>query len=150
MEKIRGLRRITTTINGEVVTLLTVGHLAHALGRTTWTTNFWMRVGLLPSGPFVINPDVICTYRRLWPESFVDALAEIARRLQLGHRMDRDLWGRFYAEVNRAYGETVVPHFRFGVTEQITITVNQARDARLTVESVDLIADASPQSPRVA
>jgi hypothetical protein len=104
-----GLRRVTATINGTNITLLSSGYLARALGRTGWTVRHWIKLGLLPPAPFVISPDVPGTRRPLYPEQYLDALTEIAWRLRIGSRMDYANRRSFHAEVARAYEEIVVP-----------------------------------------
>jgi hypothetical protein len=118
-------------INGDKVTLLTIGHLAHALGRTNWTVHYWEGLGLLPPAPFVINPEDLRTRRRLYPEPYVDALAEIARRLGIGGRMNRGLWMSFYQDARVAYEVTVLPLIH-GVVPPVVITVDQMTGARVT------------------
>jgi hypothetical protein len=98
---------------------------------------------LLPPAPFVINPDVLGTRRWLWPEPYLDSVFEISNRLQIGRRLDRDLWGRFYAEVNRAYGETVVPHLPPGVVTTVEIQIDETGVGRPADGSAFLVADAS-------
>ena len=132
MQNVHGLRRIRATINDREVTLLTVGYVAHALGRTVWTVHDWTRLDLLPQAPFVINPDVSRTRRHLWPEAYVDALAEITGDLEIGSRMNRDQWQLFYAMVRQAHEDTVVPLLPVGVTGPIVITEDQIRKGRPT------------------
>ena len=131
MQNVHGLRRIRATINDREVTLLTVGYVAHALGRTVWTVHDWTRLDLLPQAPFVINPDVSRTRRHLWPEAYVNALSEIAGHMEIGSRMNRDQWQLFYALVRQAHEDTVVPLLE-GVTEPIEITADQIRKGRPT------------------
>jgi hypothetical protein len=100
---------IRTEIGGRACTLLSIGHVAHALRRTTWTVRYWERIGLLPESPFVLNPDVPRTRRRLYPEGFVNRLGEIADRGYLGKRLDHEQWQQFHDEVLAAYWATVAP-----------------------------------------
>ena len=132
MENMRGLRRIRASINDREVTLLTVGYVAHALGRSVWTVHDWTRLNLLPEAPFILNPEVSRTRRHLWPEAYVDALSEIAGHMEIGARMNRDQWQLFYALVRQAHEDTVVPILPVGVTEPIAITEDQIRKGRLT------------------
>ena len=132
MENVRGLRRIRATINDREVTLLTVGYVAHALGRTVWTVHDWTRLNLLPHAPFVINPEVSRTRRHLWPEAYVNALSEIAGYMEIGARMNRDQWQLFYALVRQAHEDTVVPLLPVGVTGMVEITAVQMRRGRPT------------------
>jgi hypothetical protein len=100
---------IKTEIAGRPCTLLTIGHLAQALGRTTWTVRHWTRIGLLPQAPFDMWPDDPRRRRRLYPQPFVLALAEIAAMGYMGPRLDRNQWRRFQLEVWEAFAATVVP-----------------------------------------
>jgi len=132
MQNVRGLRRIRATINDREVTLLTVGYVAHALGRTVWTVHDWTRLNLLPQAPFILNPEVSRTRRHLWPEAYVNALSEIAGHMEIGSRMNRDQWQLFYALVRQAHEDTVVPLLPPGVTGPIAITEDQIRKGRPT------------------
>ena len=106
----RGLRHpIATEIQGQQCTLLTIGHVALALGRTTWTVRYWTRLGLLPQAPFDVYPDDPRRRRRLFPEAYVVALAEIAEQGYMDPRLERGQWRRFQLDVWRVYEETVVP-----------------------------------------
>jgi hypothetical protein len=100
---------IKTEIGGRPCTLLTIGHLAHALGRTPWTIRHWTRLGLLPPAPFDLRPEDPRRRRRLYPQPFVLALADIAALDYVGARLDRNQWQRFQVEVWEAYQATVVP-----------------------------------------
>ncbi len=100
---------IRTEIDGRTCILLTIGHVALALGRTTWTVRYWTRLGLLPEAPFDLHPDEPRLRKRLYPESYVLALADIANRGYLGPRLDRDRWRRFQLDVWEAFRMTVVP-----------------------------------------
>ena len=100
---------IRTEIDGRACTLLTIGHVALALGRTTWTIRHWTRLGLFPEAPFDLYPDEPRRRRRLFPEAYVVALADIADQGYLEGRLDRDQWRRFQLDVWAAYQETVVP-----------------------------------------
>lgn len=88
---------------------MTIGHVALALGRTTWTIRHWTRLGLFPEAPFDLYPDEPRRRRRLFPEAYVVALADIADQGYLEGRLDRDQWRRFQLDVWAAYQETVVP-----------------------------------------
>lgn len=101
---------ISTEIEGgRTCTLLTIGHVALALHRTTWTVRHWQRIGLLPP-PFVINPEVPNLRRSLYPAPFINALVAISDRCHVGRRLDRDQWERFRDEVFGAYEITVGPY----------------------------------------
>ena len=140
MQNLRGLRRITVSIHGDEVSLLTVGHLSHALGRTIWTVHYWEGLGLLPPAPFVINPDVPGTRRHLWPEPYVDALAATTDRLGIGGRMNRSLWMRFHQEASASYEVTVLPLLH-GVVPPVVITASQMTGGRATtIPSVEVAA----------
>ena len=125
-----GLRRVTATINGTNITLLSSGYLARALGRTGWTVRHWIKLGLLPPAPFVISPDVPRTRRPLYPEQYLDALTEIAWRLRIGSRMDYANRRSFHAEVARAYEEIVVPLLPFGDSTARSPTGPEPRNPR--------------------
>ena len=140
MENVPGLRRVTATINGTDVTLLSAGYLARALGRTGWTVRHWIKLGLLPPAPFVISPDVPRTRRPFFPEQYLDALSEIAWRLRIGQRMDYEKWRTFHFEVARAYRETVVPLLPFRVTAPVVITVDETKVGRVVVVGSCLVA----------
>lgn len=130
--KIKNLRRpIIQTINGQPVTLLTVGYVSRALGRTKWTVKNWTRLGLLPPAPFLLRPDVPNTRRNLYPRSFVNALEQIASQDYVARRLDRGDWQRFQDEVLEAYDETVMPLLIPSVTEDgstWSAKMNVARD----------------------
>ena len=87
--------------------LLTVGYLAAALHRTTWTIHYWERIGLLPPPPFVINPERLRTKRHLYPEAFISAITEMAGHYP-GRRLEREEWRRFQLEANRRIHEQLV------------------------------------------
>src|SRR6202035_1584225 len=110
-------RPIPVVIDGKPVSLLTVGHLCHVLRRSRWSLHYWVRIGLFPAAPFYQNADNPHTLRRLYPESFVDRIAEIADRGYIGKRLDRDQWEHFRIDVERAYRETVSPLLGDGVTD---------------------------------
>jgi hypothetical protein len=106
----KGLRHpIVRTINGHRCELLTVGHVAAALGRSSWTVRYWTRLGLLPEAPFDLNPGDAHRRRRLYPRPFVHALAELVDRDYKGTRLERESWQQFQKDVWAAYCETVVP-----------------------------------------
>ena len=116
----KGLHRpIVTVINGHPITLLTIGYVARALGRTNGTIKYWERYGLLPQAAFISNPNNLSTRRRLYPEPYVERLGEIGRQGYVGQRMDRDCWRRFHHDVFEAYAATVAPLIRPGVTEEV-------------------------------
>ena len=146
----RGLRRIRATINGSEVTLLTVGYVAHALGRTVWTVHDWTRLNLLPQAPFVINPEVPRTRRHLWPEAYVDALAEIARRLRIGARMNRDQWMHFHALVRSVHEDIVVPLLPEGVSGTVELSAVQVKRGRVKTITSEEVPAISPLSPPTA
>jgi len=124
--KIKNLRRpIIQTINGQPVTLLTVGYVSRALGRTKWTVKNWTRLGLLPPAPFLLRPGVPNTRRYLYPHGFVKCLAEIARQPYVIRRLDRNDWERFHAEVRQAYEKTIVPLLTAGVIDDADSMVHE-------------------------
>jgi hypothetical protein len=98
---------IRTEIEGRTCSLLTIGHVAIALGRTTWTIRYWIRLGLLPEAPFDLYPDEPRRRRRLFPAAYVAALAEIANQGYMDGRLDRDQWRRFQLDAWHAYETTV-------------------------------------------
>ena len=107
----KGLRHpILATVNGHRCELLTIGHLAAALGRSSWTVRYWTRLGLLPEAPFDLHPGEPHRRRRLYPRLFVDALAELVDRDFSGPRLERESWQQFQTAVWAKYGETVVPY----------------------------------------
>ncbi len=109
-ERIKNLRHpITGVINGHRVELLTVGHLARAVGRTPWTVKHWTKVGLLPPAQVIERADISNLRRYLWPAPFVAAMGAIARKDYVIRRLERKDWPKFHAEVLRAYGETIAP-----------------------------------------
>lgn len=113
----KGLRHpIRTQINGQPVVLLTVGHLARALARTPWTVRHWQCLGLLPLPPFAIREEDFQRRRWLYPESFVEALAEVIERNGVGPRLERREWGAFQQQVAAAYRATVEPLLTDGVS----------------------------------
>jgi hypothetical protein len=100
---------IVHEINGQKCTLLTVGHLANCLGRSTWTIRHWTRVGLLPEPVFHLNPGNPHARRTLYPEPYVLALADIIDRGYVGRRLNRAEWLRFQDEAWAAFSATVLP-----------------------------------------
>ena len=111
MSRIKNLRRpITATINGKSITLLTIGHVAHAVGRTTASVKYWERCGLFPLSQFWLSPDDSPAQPlRLYPETFVKSLIQIRQEDYLGARLDRDQWPRFYEDVTAAYERAMAP-----------------------------------------
>ena len=111
--KVRNLHTpIRVMVNNQECRMLTIGYVARALGRSTWTVKYWQRLSLLPPAPFVQHPNDPCTRRRLYPEPFVDAVHEIAGRGYLGVRLDRGDWKRFHDEIMAAHEVTVAPLLR--------------------------------------
>jgi hypothetical protein len=109
VDKVRNLHRpILVKINGEECPMLTIGYVALALRRTTWTIKYWQRIGLLPRDAFVLNPNSQSARRRLFPEQYVQRLDAIGRQY-LGPRMDRDQWATFRRLAFEAFEETVAP-----------------------------------------
>jgi hypothetical protein len=130
VERIKNLRHpIHAEINGHPCVMLTIGHLAHAVGRSNWTIKHWTKLGLLPAAPFLQRPNVSNTRRRLYPEPFVKCLAEIAAREYVGDRLERAEWERFREDVNAAFQTTVVPLLGLGVTRTASDVVDKTRDA---------------------
>jgi hypothetical protein len=111
MDKIRNLRRpFDVEIHDhQKIEVVSIGYVARALGRTTWTVKSWQRIGLLPNAPWLLDPEISNLRRRLFPVTFVEALAVIAKRNHLGRRLDRSQWRRFQLDVFDAYDRTVVP-----------------------------------------
>jgi hypothetical protein len=89
------------------VKLVTVGYLAQAVNRTTWSIRHWQAIGLMPPPPFHTNHPNPLYRRGVYPQSFVDAVAEIVKRNEIGPRLERRFWSAFRNEVDIAYEETV-------------------------------------------
>ena len=139
----RCLRRpINADIGGQIVTLMTVGHVAAALGRTRWTVDCWITLGLLPKPPFVINPNDDVIKRRLYPSAFVERLAVIAN--QIGPRLPRSEWQGFHDQVVDAYNEVVGPLIRPGITLPLEIVMDQTNVGRVVISNPDPSSTASP------
>jgi hypothetical protein len=120
-DHIRSLHRpYEVQLNEQPVRLLTVGYLAAALHRTSWTVHHWERIGLLPPPPFVINPERLRTKRHLYPEAFIAAIAEMAEHYS-GRRLDREKWRAFQLEARQAYSRTVGVMLK-GVTTPVPVT----------------------------
>jgi hypothetical protein len=115
VDTVTNLRTIRIVLHGREHEMVTIGHLARALGRTVWTVKSWEQLGLLPRAAFVLNPNSLSARRRLYPPAYVDALQEIRKQGYLGRRLDRDQWQRFHAEVWAAYQATVTPLLARGV-----------------------------------
>jgi hypothetical protein len=113
-----GGRSIEIQINGKVATLCTIGHVARVLRRTTWTVKYWEAIGLLPPAPYILNPEVPRTRRRLYLAEYIEALGVIADRGYLGRRLDRDEWRRFHDDAFMAYQQTVTPFTNRGVMSE--------------------------------
>ena len=92
--------------------MLSIGYLAHALGRSTWTAKEWTRIGLLPPAPVIQNPKTPNLRRRYYPAPFISAMKDIASKDYVVDRLDRQDWSRFHAEVLRAYERTIAPLLR--------------------------------------
>jgi hypothetical protein len=106
---------IHAEIEGQKCTLLTVGHMAHALGRSVRTISRWESMGLFPTAPFVMSPTV---QRRLFPAPFVEAVAVIVHDEAVGRRLDQRDWPRFQDAVFEAFKMTVGPLLHLGVAEK--------------------------------
>src|ERR1700722_18269173 len=66
-ESTRSLRSpLTLTIDESRVKLLTIGYVAAALGRTTWTIRHYEAMRLMPPAAFVLNKKTLNTRRRLY------------------------------------------------------------------------------------
>lgn len=96
------------TKSGEL-RLLTIGYVAVAVHRTRWTVLHWEQLGLLPPAPFVMMLENSRLKRRLYPETFVGALAAITEADYLAPRMEREEWGEFQMRVLHAYACHVTP-----------------------------------------
>jgi hypothetical protein len=122
-----GGRCIEIQVDGEIRTLCTIGKVASALDRSSWTIRHWQHLGLFPETPFFLNPEIPRTRRRLFPETFVKSLAEIGGQGFVGQRLDRKDWDRFHHEVLAAYKETVTPLISAGVTEPSIFSAGEFR-----------------------
>ena len=141
----RCLRRpITADLGGQVVSLVTVGHVATALGRTRWTVDYWITLGLLPKPPFVINPNDDVIKRRLYPAAFVERLAVIAN--QIGPRLPRSEWQQFHNQVVDVYNDVVGPLIPKGITLPVEIVMDQTNVGRVVVGNPDPSSATSPLS----
>ncbi len=106
----KGLRSpLLADVRGRQVQMLTVGHMALAINRSTWTVRYWERAGLLPVPPFALHQYDAQRRRWLYPQPFVEAVAEIIKRNQIGDRLDRKDWAWFRDEVFAAFERTVQP-----------------------------------------
>ena len=124
VEKVLGLRNpIHAKVNGRECTFYTSGYVAIILQRTPWTIRWWQRKGLFPEPPFFLNPDNPRTRRGLYPEPFLEALAEIAARGYLKERLDHYEWRRFHNDVCEAYESTVTPLLDESVMQAGDLTV---------------------------
>ena len=104
MRSTRGLRHpISALVNGQPTTLLTVGHVAAALGRTTTCLKEWERMGLFPPAPYRLRG----SRARVYPEQFVKSISLIRDQGYVGRRLHRSDWERFQSEVWRAYKEAL-------------------------------------------
>lgn len=129
--KIKHLRHpMTVTVNGNSVTLLGVGYVASALGRTKWTVKNWTKLGLLKPAPFVLRRDVPNLRRYMYPAPYVERLARIGSQDYVVRRLHRDDWERFRTEVTKAFEETVTPLLCTGVTKTRGPVPNGENDPR--------------------
>jgi hypothetical protein len=120
-KSVKNLRRpITAQIEGKDCTLLTIGYMAAAIHRTSWTIKYWERLGLLPPAPFVVNPERLRTKRHLYPEQFVAAIARVMNDYP-GERLERDQWRSFRKRANEAYAETIGPLLTPGVITPVPV-----------------------------
>lgn len=96
MQKVRNLRGvIETEIGGKSARLVTFGHVASALGRTTTCVRQWETVGTFPEAPFRLTKGQL----RLYPAEFVRLLNQIRLDGYLGRRLDETDRRRFQLEV---------------------------------------------------
>jgi len=103
-------RPIRTEVNGTPVTLLTIGHCARALHRSTATIKSWERIGLFPPAPFWQRPNgTPAARRRLYPLDFVKALPMLGDRYKLGKRLDREQWQDFHDAVVALLAKSLAP-----------------------------------------
>lgn len=115
-----------TTEQGEV-RLLTIGHLAAALGRTRLTILKWERMKLLPPTPFVMNPDRHPAKRRLFPDDYVRELGRITTKHYPAGRLERNSWRGFQERVYDAYNDLVMPFLGPGVIPPVEIVITHDR-----------------------
>jgi len=118
MDHVKNLRHpITAQIGGQTVELVTIGTLAHALGRTTWCVKYWERLGLLPPAPFIINMCDSRTRRRLYPADLVAQAGRLMEHEGWGRRLERDDWQNFATKMAATYGDVLAPLFPEGITQ---------------------------------
>ena len=93
VQRIKNLRHpIHVEVNGNQCEMLSIGYLAHALGRSTWTAKEWTRIGLLPPAPVIQNPKTPNLRRRYYPAPFISAMKDIASKDYVVDRLDRQDW----------------------------------------------------------
>jgi len=143
MEKIRNLRQITAVINGQEVTLVSTGAVAHVLGRTRWCVDNWVQIGLLPPPPFLTNPHDDRIKRKWYPAQYLDRLGQI----NLGARLQQHDFQMFHDLAMDAYDAEVMPLLG-GVTPPMVITPLATQRGRLAVEtgSGSSAASAAPRT----
>lgn len=119
-KRIKNLRHpITAVVNGHPCELLTVGHLARAVGRTPWTVKHWQRIGLLPRPQVILNPKVPQARRGLYKSDFVAEMKVIGKKDYLYPRLDRADWQKFHSDVMRAYEKTIAPFLSDAVIDEV-------------------------------
>ena len=85
-----GGRRVKAQVGGRVVTFVTIGEVAAALGRTPRTIIGWEHTGLIPRAPFRTSSGDEHLRRRLWPVELVTALEHVAKHENFGTRRKSD------------------------------------------------------------
>ncbi len=81
-----GGRHIKAQVGEKIITLVTVGEVAAALGRTPRTIIGWEHTGLIPPAPFRTSSGDEHLRRRLWPVELVKALQRVAEQEGFGKR----------------------------------------------------------------
>ena len=61
-------------VDGKNVTCTTIGGLASAVGRSTRTVRYWIRIGLIPDAPLRLASDDPHLRLRLYPIELIDPI----------------------------------------------------------------------------
>lgn len=84
-------------IGEKTVLCVGTGYLAATLGRTSGTIRSWVRSGLFPKAPYVINLDHLGKRRWMYPAQFAESLRDLKSKIPLGARIERHEWYRWQA-----------------------------------------------------